>query len=114
MVAGSLKKPWGTTGTSLRFGEDLWASGDPAAEWTEHELVPGDYPVFHRRFAGKDRADTPDLEEGEYLCVEELCPDNACMPPGPEQRMAAILPDFTEVRLRTSRPANVPGLGFYQ
>ena len=98
MVAGALKNPWRFPGALLRFGEDLWAAKDPAAEWTEHEIVPGDSPVFHRRFAGKDKADTPDVDEGEYLCVEEPLPNRSQEEGGPVEGIAGMAPDFGEVK----------------
>ena len=96
MVAGALKNPWAGPGRCLRFGEDIWKSGDAAAEWTEHEVAAGEFPAFRQHFAGKDRAATPDAEDGEFLFVEEVAPEGRVT--GGNTEMTPIPADAKEVR----------------
>ena len=98
MVAGALKNPWGFPGSPLRFGDDLWSAEVPAAEWTEHEIVPGGSPVIHRLFAGKERADTPDPDDGDFLSVEEPFPAKDGANPDASGKMQAMAPDLSEVK----------------
>ncbi len=101
MVAEALKNPWVATGRTLRFGEADWDGNDPASEWNEHELVPGESPVFRRLFAGKEGAG-PKLDgEEEYLYVEDVTlasPRYGAVVP--RDGMPALQPDKEKVRLQ--------------